>query len=176
MYKAIIVASICFDIKKARDNGILAGSIILTLSAIDAMAFLTMPLTQKEVQKKDYIEWIDKYMKAAPNQSYQYKGIDLYGARCGILHRYGMVSALSEKGICKVFGYHDGSEHVYNSNKDKDMVMISVKSFTNDFFTAVEKFLQEIGANKELKSKVDNRLLSLFMIIGRNKKKVQVRG
>ncbi|MDP2937634.1 MAG: hypothetical protein Q8N72_00070 [Candidatus Omnitrophota bacterium] len=173
MYKDVIVDSICSDIKKARDNAILASSIILTLSAIDAMAFLSMPSTQKEVQKEDYIGWVDKYMKTAPYQPYQYKGIDLYGARCGMLHRYGMVSALSEKGKCKVFGYHNGSEHSYNPNIKKDMVMISVKRFTNDFFSAVEKFLQDIGGDSELKLRVDSRIVSLFVIRGRNKKIIQ---
>lgn len=39
LYIDIIVNNICKDIKEARDNGIMAGAVILTLSAIDAMAF-----------------------------------------------------------------------------------------------------------------------------------------
>lgn len=163
-YKEIMADSICGDIKKARNAGILAGSIILTLSAIDAMAFLAMPLNQKEVHIKDYISWIEEYMKTDSLQQYQYRGIDLYGARCGIVHRYGVDSRLSEDGKCRIFSYHNGSEHIYNPIVDKDLVLISISRITNDFFKAVVNFLQDIKIDDKLKSRVDSRILRLFLV------------
>lgn len=164
IYKEVIVDSILNDIKKAQDNGILAGAIILTLSAIDAMAYLEMPMNQKEVHRKDFIYWVEKYMKTDPKQSYQYKGIDLYGARSGIVHRYGPTSRLSENGECNIFAYTNGSEHIYNPIKNKNLVIISVNRFINDFFLAVDRFLQEILKNDDLKIRVDSRITSLFRI------------
>jgi len=163
-YKDIILDGICSDIKKARDNTILAGSVILTLSAIDAMSFLAMPLGQKKVHRRDYVNWVEKYMKTDPKQPYQYKGIDLYGARCGIVHRYGVKSRLSEKGQCKIFAYHNGSEHIYNPKVDGNFVLISIRRFTNDFFDAVEEFLQDMIIDKNVKSRVDSRILGLFRV------------
>lgn len=168
LYIDIIIDNICNDIQKARDNGILAGAIILTLSAIDAMAYLSMPTNKKDVDKTEYIRWVEKYMKTNSIQSYQYRGIDLYGARCGIIHRYGVESNLSENGLCKIFGYHNGSGHIYNSTIKKDMVMMSIWRFTQDFFRAVEKFLEDIIRDKELKLKTDSRIKSLFRIAKRN--------
>ncbi len=89
LYADIILFGICGDIKKAKDNQIWAGSVILMLSAIDAMAYLIKPLSETESAKKYYVDWVNKYMKTDVNQQYQYEGIDLYGARCGIVHQYG---------------------------------------------------------------------------------------
>ncbi len=163
-YKEIIADLICGDIKKALDNNILAGAVILTYSAIDAMAFLAMSSSQKEVKQKDFIDWVDKYMMTSKDQPYQYKGIDLYGARCGIVHRYGVESKLSESGLCKIFSYHNGSEHSYNPAVHKDFVLLSVSRLVKDFFKAVRLFMQEIESDKNLKSKVDARLTSLFFV------------
>lgn len=99
-----------------------------------------MPLGQKDVEKKYYIAWVERYMKTSPNQLYQYEGIDVYGARCGIIHRYGVESRLSEQGKCKIFGYHNGSEHHYKPSVRKDMVMISILRFINDFLKAWKIF------------------------------------
>lgn len=170
LYIEIIVNNICNDIKRARDKGILAGSVILALSAIDAMAFLASPIKQRNVTRDDYINWVQKYMKTDSSQSYQYIGIDVYGARCGIIHRYGAESDLSDKGKCRVFVYSNGSEHIYNPAINKDMVIISIRRFTYDFFRAVEIFLKDIAQDTNLKARTDKRIMKLFRISKRNKK------
>ena len=168
LYTDILIFSICGDIKKARDSKILAGSVILTLSAIDAMAFLAMPLSETEVTKKSFIDWVNKYMKTDINQQYKYEGIDLYGARCGIVHRYGTKSGLSEKGQCKILAYHDGTEHMYNSKIKDDFVLISFTRFIDDFFLGVRDFIKDIITLPDLKQRVDHRITSLFRIIPAN--------
>lgn len=55
----------------------ITASLILTYSAIDAMASLIMPEKQKNVTGKDFKKWVNKYMKTDSNQPYQYRGIGL---------------------------------------------------------------------------------------------------
>lgn len=167
-YKDVLVDGICGDIKKVRDSGVLAGTVILILSAIDAMAYLSMPLKQNDVHRNDYINWVDKYMKTDEDQPYQYRGIDMYGARCGIIHRYGVESSLSEQGKCKVFAYNNGSKHYYNPAIDKKLVILSIRRLSNDFFKAVEKFLHAAKTNNELKARIDSRILKLFIMSKHN--------
>ncbi len=164
IYMDVIHDSICGDIKKTYESKAYAGAVILTLSAIDAMASLSMPTNQKDVKGPDYITWVNTYMKTDPAQSYQYAGVDIYGARCGFLHRYGMSSKLSETGQCKIFAYHNGSEHIYNPQVNKNMVMISHRRIINDFYRAVESFLGSIEENENLRKLVDSRITSLFRI------------
>ncbi len=152
------------DIAVARDNGAITGALILTYAAIDAMAFLSMPENRKEVNRSNFISWVETYMKTDPKQPYQYQGIDLYGARCGLVHRYGATSRLTDSGRCKAFSYHDGSEHIYKPIIHEDFVAISYPRFINDFFRAMKKFLADIIKDKELKKKVDTRIVNLFYI------------
>ena len=161
-YKSTIVDSIVKDIDYAYKYKILGGCIILILSAIDAMAALAMPSEKKDVDRKDFMNWTSKYMKTDPGQKYQYDPIDIYGARCGIVHRYSSNSDLSDSGSCKIFGYHDGSDHAYNENIDNNLVMISITRFKEDFKKAVIKFLKDALNDCSLKQRIESRLESLF--------------
>jgi hypothetical protein len=152
------------DIKVALDNGAIAGALILTYAGIDAMAFLSMPENKKEVQREDFINWAEKYMKTDSKQPYQYQGIDLWGARCGIVHRYGATSSLSDSGRCKILAYHNGSEHIYKPSKDKNFVAISWPRFIKDLFGATKKFLADIKKDEEHKKKVASRIVHLFYV------------
>jgi hypothetical protein len=61
-------------------------SILMVFVGIDTMAFLGLPAGQDVQRKEHFIDWVEKYMKAHPDQTYSYTGIDLYAARCSALH------------------------------------------------------------------------------------------
>ena len=128
------------------------------------MAALMMPENQNNVRPRDFINWVEKYMKTDSKQSYQYEGIDLYGARCGLVHRFSATSRLSDSGECKIFSYHNGSEHIYKPSVNEDLVAISWTRFINDFFGAMKEFLTDILKDRELKEKVDRRIVHLFYV------------
>jgi len=153
------------DIKVALDNGAVTGALILTYSAIDAMAFLSMPANKIEVNRSDFINWVEKYMKTDPKQPYQYEGIDVYGARCGLVHRFGATSRLSDSGKCKIFVYQNGGDHIYNPSRDKYLILISWNRFINDFFKAMQDFLADIMRDKELYKRVDKKIVTLFNVM-----------
>jgi len=77
-----------------------ASAVILILSAIDAMAYLTMPKDQRDVRPDDFIKWADQYIRFPGEE--QLTGADLYGARCAMLHSFGAQSKMSRKGQCRV--------------------------------------------------------------------------
>jgi hypothetical protein len=121
-----------------------------------------MPSEKKNVDKNDFINWISKYMKTDPSQIYQYNPIDVYGARCGIVHRYSAKSDLSDSGSCKIFVYHDGTEHYYNANGNNNLVSISIPRLKKDFKLAVINFLEDALNDNSLKQRIESRLESLF--------------
>ena len=152
------------NIKATQECGAITGAIILTYCAIDAMAHLSMPDNQEKIGRKDFINWVEKYMKADPKQPYQYRGIDLYGARCGIIHTFGATSDLSDEGKCKVFNYHKGSDHIYKPDVDKNLVSISWDRFINDFIWAGVNFGADIKKDKELYKRAEKRIKDLFFL------------
>lgn len=165
LYKEVIANCIGHDIHACLKHDAPTGAVLLTYCAIDAMSFLSMPLGQEEVSRRDFIEWCEKYMKTDPSQPYQYRGIDLYGARCGIAHNYGVESRLSREGACKIFAYQWGSlKHSYNADINPDMVVLGIELFVRDFLDAVDRFLSDVEENSELKERVDIRLPKLFRI------------
>ena len=165
LYKEVIANCIGHDIHACLTNDAPTGAVLLTYCAIDAMSFLSMPIDQEEVSRNDFIAWVEKYMKTDPSQPYQYRGVDLYGARCGIAHNYGVESRLSREGACKIFAYQWGSlNHSYNVDINPGMVVLGVDLFIKNFFDAVDRFLSDIEDDSELKKRVDSRLPKLFRI------------
>ena len=152
------------SIKFTLDNGHIVASLILTYSAIDCMASLVMPKNQKEVKGPDFQSWVDRYMKADPEQPYKYRGIDLWGARCGLVHRYSPYSKLSENGECKVFQYHNGGGHRYDPKINEDVVLISAPDLVRDFYGAMMVFLEDLIEDKELFERADSRMKTLFQV------------
>jgi hypothetical protein len=100
---------------------------------IDTMAFLSLPADQDKQGRSDFIAWCDAYLKGHEDQPYQYRGMDVYGARCALLHAFGSEVDFHEKyPEAKKFGYHDGGKHAYDAAQDERLVIIGTASFIND--------------------------------------------
>ena len=152
--------SLRFNLK----HGHILASLILMYSYIDAMASLIMPEKQKNVKGEDFTKWVNKYMKTDSNQPYQYRGIDLWGARCGLVHRYQPHSSLSDRGECKLFLYTTRKNHVYESFKSKKVVIISAPRMVRDFYGAMKNFMGDLLKDEELIEKTNRRFQRFFQI------------
>lgn len=144
------------------DNGCFGSAVILILSGIDTMAYLGMPADQQEVNKTDFISWAGRYMKFPCEE--QLTGIDLYGARCGMLHQYGVRSNLSRSGKCRMVGYMDASipEVRYDKNTSKDLILVSVPALMTTFFEGIDKFLPVIFSDAKKAIVAEKRLQTLI--------------
>jgi len=103
-------------------------------------------------------------MEADQDQSYQYEGKDLWGARCGLVHRYSPHSDLSERSECKVFQYHNGGNHIYDRSISENVVMISAPRLIRDFYGAMTVFLKDLIEDEKLREKVNRRIRTLFQV------------
>jgi len=147
------------ELKRCEDAGHLTGALILAYVCIDTMAFLSLPEGESEQTRTDFIRWVDTYLKAHDDQPYQYRGIDVYAARCAVLHAFSSETERHRKDpTVRVFGYHSGGKHAVNPAKAPRVVMIGAKSFLNDVVLAVEAFLRDCEANDALRARVDARL------------------
>ncbi|MBU0573779.1 MAG: hypothetical protein KKH83_04820, partial [Candidatus Margulisbacteria bacterium] len=112
LYKSIIIQSILKDIDDSYKNDILGGCIILIFCAVSTMAFLSTPKDHEEVTGRDFKGWVEKYLSSGEDQSYNYDPIDMWAARCGILHRYSPTSKYTDKKRAKKFTYNMSQNHV----------------------------------------------------------------
>ena len=152
-------------IRTMLEHDCLGSAVILILSGIDAMAYIAMPAKQDDVTRRDFVRWVEQYIKLPCSE--QLTGLDLYGARCAMLHNYGVASDLSRKGKCRQVGYMDKSvpEVRFNPNVSKDLVLVSVPALADAFFSGVDKFLVDLFADRNKAPIAELRLKNLVQAI-----------
>jgi hypothetical protein len=147
------------EIAKAQDADALVAALALVFVGIDTMAWLSLPMESNSVKRDDFCSWIDTYLKADADQPYQYVGIDVYAARCAMLHSYGSLSDLHKKtNPPKTFGYLDNGPHRADGSP---LVLISIAVLIRDFGRALNDFLQSALHDADLKACIDSRIEAL---------------
>lgn len=147
------------EIKKAFAADALMASLAMIFVGIDAMAWLSLPGDRNNVKRADFCNWVDAYFKSDPSESYRYSGIDLYAARCALLHTYGSRSELHARANPpKTFGYLDNGPHQTDGSQ---LVLISIGLLIEDFRMALEGFLVAVLKDSDLKARIDKRIPAL---------------
>ena len=157
------------EIKRCEAAGATTAAVALAFICIDTMAFLSLPAGRERQKREDFIAWTDSYLKGDVDQPYQYRGIDVYGARCSLLHAFGSETDYHQRcPDAKKFGYHDGGKHAYNPALDEHLVLIGTASFLNDVVIAVGGFCEACKTDQDLRARVEDRLpkvLAMFPVM-----------
>jgi hypothetical protein len=151
------------DIEVALANNRLRAAVMLIYAGMDAMAFLDMPASQEDVNKKDFILWANRYLRFPCKE--QITGEDFYGARCALLHSYRVDSRMSRQGKCRMVGYLDKAlppEVRYAPQISTELVLVSIAGLKRAFFEGVNKFLIDAYTNKEKAITVEARLQNMI--------------
>jgi hypothetical protein len=163
-WKSII--DLVSELKRCDEYGITTASLAMAYICIDTIANLARPINKPKVTRADFIEFVDTYLKAHPDQPYQYRGKDVYAARCAFLHTYGSEAALHEEDSDTLkFVYHDGGKHQYKPSVEPSLVVIGTKSFINDVIIAVDLFLKKCQSDVSLQQRVESRLVKVLQIM-----------
>jgi len=151
-------------IRIAIDNQCYGSAVILILSAIDSMAYLGMPPGQEDVTRDDFVKWADKYIKLPCDQ--QLTGLDLYGARCGMLHAYSTTSRLQRQGKCRHVTYADRAipQIIYDPEVSPDLVIVSVEALAQAFFEGVNKFVVDLYSDPQKARLADERFQGVVLV------------
>jgi hypothetical protein len=151
------------QLKQCHDAGFTVAALALAYVCIDTMAYLAMPEGRSEQTRHDFIAWVDTYLKAHASQTYQYRGLDVYAARCAVLHAFSTEAELHRRDpAIRVFGYHNGGKHLVDPAKDPKLVLIGTPSLLNDIVTAIEDCLKACEEDATLRARVGARLPSLL--------------
>ncbi|ENM5760356.1 hypothetical protein ACQ902_003857 [Vibrio mimicus] len=151
------------DLKKCDELGVVSASIAMGFIAIDTMASLARAEDKCRATRADFHDWVNRYLKGDPEQQYQYRGKDVYAARCAFLHSYSSDAELHERDpdIIKYL-YHDGGRHTYNPTVNASLVIIATRSFVHDIICAANDFMDECGRDIMLRGRVEGRLDSIL--------------
>lgn len=77
------------EIQTCEKAGATTSAVAMAFVCMDAMTSLSLPADRETQGRADFVAWVDKHLKGHADQPYQYRGIDVYGARCVLLHASG---------------------------------------------------------------------------------------
>lgn len=161
------------EIKRCENAGATSAAVSMSYICIDVMSYLSLPADKTKQGRSDFIGWVDTYLHGHQEQPYQYRGIDVYGARCAMLHMFGTEADFHQQNPdVKKFTYHDGGMHTYAPDLNPSLVIIGAKSFVNDVVTAVGSFGEHCKTDSDLRARAESRLPSVLAMfpIGNQRK------
>ena len=148
-------------------NGQLLPGLLLVYAGIDIMASLNRPEDQEYVKRDDYTKWVDEYL--LPDIDLACSALELYAARCGMIHTYTAKSRLFDKGRVRKVFYAWDSPHW--SAKDlqsvidhtgESAVAVQIETLFEAFRTGVDRFKQSLANTPKRANRVYNRIPRLF--------------
>ena len=144
----------------------LSSALTLIYSGIDNLAYLNMKENQHV--KPRYLEWIIEYMDVS--SKLHCKPIDLYGARCGIVHTNTSHSDLSEKkeAVQIIYSYGTTSKEKLqwcaNRLPTKDKIMaIQIEELFEEYKNGIDNFFIELEKNPKKSEQVKIRAQRRFI-------------
>lgn len=152
------------SIELLMEEQFISSVLILTYSAIDIVSSLSVK-GDRDAQRRDFIEWVDKYLLPIPQTSCT--GKDLYAARCSVIHILGSESLLSRKGEAKNIVYTWGNESVEKLQKNMNLIetptiVIKIEVLIQSFREAVADFFEAAKDDRELWETIKKRSQKMF--------------
>lgn len=130
----------------------------LIYTTIDSIGWLAYG-DKEESTKKRFIQWSETYL--FPLLKDNCNSIDLYSARCSILHGLSWESDLSRNHKAKRIVYSMGRNTENSSELDKEIfsqdhvASVHIDSLITSLKAAVNAFFIEASTNEELKSRIE---------------------
>ncbi len=134
----LTAAEICFR------SGLRLPALLVLYAGIDIMAWLDRPSGQADVQRRDFIAWVEKYL--LPDSGLPCNPVDLFAARCGLLHSYTSHSRLSREGNARQIFYAFGPAQPENLQSLIDTagtipaVAVQLEKLLDAFRRGIERF------------------------------------
>ena len=138
-------------------------SAILIYSGIDSMAYLSMPESQDDVTRFDFVQWCDRYIR--PDHPHAPTSLELYAARCGVVHSHSAASRLFRDGgkVRQLFYMSDTRNPVlFDPAINKEMLLLSVPALCGWFFDGLDRFIADLRADSELARIANVRLENIL--------------
>lgn len=158
----IVYRGIKEPIRLLLENSYPEAALKLLYSGIDTMAFLDMPPAQRDVHEVDFTAWCDHYLRFPGDEPVT--SLELYAARCGLLHSHSGDSRKHREGRARLLQYTDKGQPVrYRPDIDPDLVIISIQALADAFFEAVDRFLVDLFHDPSRAQVANSRLQDMFV-------------
>ncbi|MEO3691673.1 hypothetical protein [Roseateles paludis] len=161
LYHAVFVEHITSDIKFCLENKRMVAGAQLLMSAIDVASGIERPRDKLDTTRDDFISWADRYLTLS-GPEYTLRGVDLYAARCGLLHGYTAQAKLISQGKAVMLGWLDDMMPPVRANEDQSLVLASLAALFVAFNHGLADSISRINRNEELAALVNERMAFMF--------------
>lgn len=133
-------------------------ALALAYAAIDSAASLTAPASATVRQR--YVDWLDKFMM--PDNTVGCSSLEIYSARCGVLHTQTAESDLTrQQGVRKVYYYVETVPSIPPHDKTKE-VFVCVNVLLHELAEALDTFRSTTAKDPNLRKRASERLRKMF--------------
>jgi len=142
--------------------GFADAALTLLYSAIDTLAFLSAPANTKKAGRRYFIDWCKRYIVLSPHSAVT--GIDLYGARCGILHTSSATSELGSEGKAREVWYRFEGQAGVNlmTNTPHPALNLDIEELVGAFGNGSQQFVADLAGNLAQRTIAQERVGQLF--------------
>lgn len=164
------IADLIGSIKDCAEQARILPCLVLLYSGMDVMASLEAQLN--EANQTTFVRWIDRYF--SPEAKLNCKAIDLYAARCGIVHAFSANSRLFYDGKATRIQYAWGKGEVEKLRKASLALnfvahCVHIDDLIAAFTDAVMNHLNHAGQDKSVESRLLDGAGLWLSILSRNK-------
>jgi len=134
------------------------------------MAWLNCPADRDEVTRRDFLDWVERYL--LPNSGLPCTALELYSARCGVVHTQSPEARATRGGTARKIFYSWGScrpdtlQAYINIADPGAAVAVEIELVVKAFELAVDRFVEESERVPDLAERVERRLQKIFCDIG----------
>ncbi|UTA53166.1 hypothetical protein L3D22_12365 [Lysobacter soli] len=145
--------------------------LILIYAAIDTAGLLDAPPSQTTASGESFKNWTKKYLLVQPN--IEFDEVDLWGARCAVLHTFTSQSNLSNAGKAKELQYYSGDKEspaakqfvsIAKTMQGGKHLPVHYEDFLQAFFAAIRAFVHDLDANCSSNSAYLDRLRNILQL------------
>lgn len=133
-------------------------SLVILFSSIDTLAWTALPCGN--VTRQAFCDWTERYMN--PEKRLGCNALELYAARCGLVHSAAAVSNLSRKSSVRELWYVTGRDMgpLRRRAKDegRDVAIVNVTDLVAAFGEAAREFSHRIDQDASLSNQVAERI------------------
>ena len=142
-------------------NRLIVPAITLLYAGIEVLGFLVSD--EPYATRQTFIDWAEKYLDDFLRRK-GLTGIDLYSARCGVLHTGRAPSKLVDSGSARELWYRFGGESHVNimTNTPKPAVLIDVEELIQSFDNGVQRFMTDVDLNSNLQAQANAKAERFF--------------
>jgi hypothetical protein len=102
------------EAERCREAKAYDAALVMEFIQLDTWAYLLRPKRFQDHTRKSFIWFVERYLRSDPDQTYRYNGLDVYAARCAMLHTFGSLTDIHAKDKSVVaWRYHSGTQNTF---------------------------------------------------------------